>query len=139
MVKRLSIHLLVQLALVLVIGGMAGFCALIAMGGIGGTAMGVAPQFAFGLVAPVVCPEGTLDVYAEQKSYHQPGESEPHVECVRTDGSRKDVLIPAIGAVLGLTLGIAFLVFFVPVFVPLAVLAWILTRKTMRVKQNSVD
>ena len=138
MVKRLSIHLVVQIGVLVVIGAMAGFCALISMGGIGGTAMGVAPEFSFGLVEAIVCPEGTLDVYSEQQSYHRPGESEPHVECVSADGSREDVLIPAILAVLGSTFAIAFVVFFVPVFLPLAVLAWILTRKTIKAQQSRV-
>ena len=59
--KRFSIHLLVQLGVLVAVGTMAAFGALIAMGGIGGVAMGVAPEFTFGLVADFVCPEGTLE------------------------------------------------------------------------------
>lgn len=108
--KRFFAHLLVQLGVLVAVGAMAGFGALTAMGGIGGVAIGVAPEFAFGLVADFVCPEGTLDYYAEQRSYHSPGESQPHVECVSDDGLKEDVLVQAIVAVLGATFLGSFLI-----------------------------
>jgi len=122
MIERLP----VQLGALITAGLIAGSIALVSMGAIGGVAMAAAPEFTFGLVANVVCPEGTsLKYYSVHYSYHEPGESEPHVECVGKDGAGKDVLLPAILTVLGLT----FLAVFVPVFIPLAVLALIVPQK----------
>lgn len=129
MIKRFSIHLIVQLGVLIAVGAMAGFTAIILMGGIGGTAMGIAPEFIFGMVGDIVCPEGTLEYYSQQRSYHEPGESEPHVECVSDNGVHEDVLIPAIFGVLGVTFLAAFSVVFLPVFIPLAIVAFIVTSK----------
>jgi len=131
MIKRFLIHLIVQLGVLIAVGGMAGFTAIILMGGIGGTAMGVAPEFTFGMVKNIVCPEGTLEYYSQKRSYHEPGESEPHVECVSDDGVQEDVLLPAILGVLGATFLVAFGVVFLLVFIPLAIVAFIVTRKVM--------
>ena len=129
--KRFVGHLLVQLVVVAVVGVMAGLCALVMMGAIGGTAMGVAPEFSFGLVADLVCPEGTLEYYSVQRSYHEPGESEPHVECVSEEGEREDVLLPAISAVLGLTFAAVFVIAFLPMWAVLAAATWFVTRRVM--------
>lgn len=134
--KRLVSHLLVQLVVVAVVGATAGLCALVSMGGIGGTAMGVAPEFSFGLVADMVCPEGTLEYYSVQRSYHEPGESEPHVECVGEDGEREDVLFPAVLAVLGLTFAGGFVIAFLPAWVVLALVGWFVTRRVMTPEVN---
>ncbi len=130
--KRFLSHLLVQLLVVVFVGAITGFNALILMGGVGGVAMGVAPEFSFGLVADVVCPEGTLEYYSIQRSYHEPGESEPHVECVSEEGESEDVLLLAVLAVLGLTFAAAFVITFPLMWLPLAVVAWIVTRRVMK-------
>lgn len=129
--KRFAGHLLVQVLVVVVAGATTGFTALALAGGIGGVAMGVAPEFSFGLVAGVVCPAGRLEYTAVQRSYHQPGESEPHLECVGQDGGREGVLLPAILAVLGLTFAAASVVTFLPVWAPLALVGWFVTRWVM--------
>ena len=108
--KRLIGHLVIQLLIVITVAAMAAFTALVSMGGIGGVAMGVEPEFTFGLVADFVCPEGTLDYYSIQRSYHEPGESEPHLECVAENGESEDVLLQAIGAGLGLSFVAGFLI-----------------------------
>jgi hypothetical protein len=132
MIKRISIHLLVQLGVLLFVGTIAGFTALILFGAIGGVAMGVAPESTFGLVAEVVCPEGTsLKYFDIKRSYHEPGESEPHVECVGENGVSEDALLEAILVVLGLTFAGLFLVVFMPLFIPLAIIGLVLTRKAM--------
>ena len=129
--KLTSIHLLVQLGVLIAIGAMAGFFALLAMGGIGGTAMGVAPEYSFGRVKGIVCPEGTLEYFSVERSYHQPGESEPHLECVDQDGSREDVLIPAILSVLVGTFLVVFLIIFLPGFILGSATAFFLARKVL--------
>lgn len=130
--RRFTSHLLVQLLVVAVAGVSAAFSALVLTGGIGGVAMGVAPEFSFGLVADIVCPEGRLEYYSVRRSYHQPGESEPHVECVGEEGQREDVLVPAILAVLGLTFAAVFVSAFLPVWILLAVTGWFVTRRVKR-------
>lgn len=130
--KRFVAHLLVQVLVAVVAGATTGFSALVLTGGIGGVAMGVAPELSFGLVAGVVCPAGSLEYTAVQRSYHQPGESEPHLECVGQDGETEDVLLPAILAVLGLTFAAASVVTFLPVWVPLALVGWFVTRWATR-------
>ncbi len=130
--KRFIIHLGVQLLIVIVVAVFTGFGALILAGGIGGVAMAVAPGFTFGLVADAVCPEGTLEYYSVQRGYHEPGESEPHVECVSEDGQRENVLLPAIAAVMGLTFAAVFVVIFLLVWIPLALVGWLVTREVMK-------
>ena len=136
--KRFLIHLFVQLGVLIVVGVMAGVGALIAMGTVGGVAMGVAPEFTFGLVADYVCPEGELEYYAVERSYHEPGASEPHVDCITADGAKEDVLLPAILAVLGGTFLGSFLIVFVPVFLILAIIAYVITRKIIGSSSDDV-
>ena len=139
MIRRISIHLLVQLGIAVLVGSMAGFTALTLFGAIGGVAMGVAPESTFGLVEDVVCPEGTdLNYYEVKRSYHDPGESEPHVECVGEDGKSEDVLFQAVLVVLGVSFAGVFLVVFVPLFIPLAIIGLVLTRKAMNSRKIQV-
>lgn len=117
-----TIHL-VQLIGLLVVCGFAGFFALISFGAVGGVSMGVSPEPTFKMVEGVVCPEGSTLEYSESRySYHEPGEAEPHVECVSANGDRSDVTLPAIGAVLG---G-AFLLCFLPICIPGGLLVLVL-------------
>ena len=130
--KRFTSHLLVQLLVLAVAGVSAAFSALVLTGGIGGVAMGVAPELSFGLVSNIVCPQGRLETSSVRRSYHQPGESGPHVECVGGGGEREDVLLPAILAVLGLTFAAVFVSAFLPVWILLAVAGWFVTRRVKR-------
>jgi hypothetical protein len=133
MVKNLSIHLLVQIGVLLLIGAFAGFTALTLFGAIGGVAMGVAPEPTFGLVENIVCPDGSnIKYYDAKRSYHEPGESEPHVECIWEDGQSEDVLLKAILIVLGFTFIGVFLVVFIPVFIPVAIIGYFITRKVIK-------
>ena len=115
--------LLVQLFGLLIVCGCAGFFALTTFGAIGGVSMGISPESTFQLVAGVVCPEGSeIEYYEKKYSYHEPGEAEPHVECVSANGDRTDVTLPAIGAVLGGS----FLLCFLPICLPGGLLVLIL-------------
>jgi hypothetical protein len=127
---RFGTHLIVQLVLALVVAGVAGFTALILSGALGGVAMGVAPEPTFGLVAGVICPQGSsLRFYSVTRSFHRPGESEPHLECVGPGDENKDVLLQGILAVLGLSFAATFVTVFVPIHVPLSLLAFFATNK----------
>ncbi|OGO09969.1 MAG: hypothetical protein A2Y93_10355 [Chloroflexi bacterium RBG_13_68_17] len=65
--------------------------------------MGVAPRQTSAVAAPLLCRDGSQLATSEvRRSYHRPGESEPHLECIASDGTRRNGLLPAIGAVLGL-------------------------------------
>jgi hypothetical protein len=121
--NRLRNILLIQLIGFLVVCGCAGFFALIGFGIIGGVSMGVMPNPTFKLVEGVICPEGsTLEYYEKTYSYHEPGEVEPHVECVAPNGERSDVTLPAIGIVLGGS----FLLCLLPICVPGGLLVLVL-------------
>ena len=141
MIKRISIHLLVQLVVILLVGSIAGFTALISFGAIGGVAMGIAPDSTFSLIEGIVCPEGTsLKYYQIKRSYHEPGESEPHVECIEAGQVvSEDVLPEAVLVVLGLSFAGVFLAVFVPVFIILAIIAFILTRMAMTSSKNQAQ
>jgi hypothetical protein len=121
--------------LLLIVAGMAcavaGFTALISTGAIGGGALGVAPQSTFNLVADWICPrDSVLEFYSVKRSYHRPGESEPHLECVAPDGTSQDVFLSGVLAVLGLSFGVVFIAVFILFFVPAAFLAFVLFRKS---------
>ena len=137
--KRVRNSLLVQVFGLLIVCGCAGFFALTSFGIIGGVSMGVSPDSTFKLVESVVCPEGsTVDYYEKKYSYHEPGEAEPHVECVSPNGDRSDVTLPAIGAVLGSS----FLLCFAPICIPGGLLVLILPPifiKGKRQKEESAN
>lgn len=110
-------------------GGVAMF-AIIMAAAIGGAAIGVAPEWSFGLVKPVICPgESRLHYYSIERSYHEPGESEPHLECISDDGQNQDVLLAGIAAVVVGTFLLFFGLSFIAIYLPLAVLAFYLMRK----------
>ena len=138
MVKNLSIHLLVQICILLLVGAIAGFTALTLFGAIGGAAMGVAPEPTFGLVEDIVCPVGSnIKYYDVKRSYHEPGESEPHVECISEDGQSEDVLIKAVLVVLGFSFIGVFLVIFIPILIPVAIVGIFITRKAMNSRKGA--
>jgi hypothetical protein len=122
------IYLLAQVVALSIACSAAVFVGVPSAGFLGGTAIGAAPEFAFGSVERFICPDGTLEFTSIRRSYHRPGEFEPHLACVGADGDRVDVLFRGILSVLG----VAFLVAFVPVLLfvgtPLALLAHFVTR-----------
>lgn len=99
--------------------------------------MGVAPGPTFGLVAGVICPQdASLNYYEVERSYHDPGESEPHVECVGQDGTEQDVLLEAILSVLGLTFAGVFLATFILIYPLLVIAGVVLTRKVIAIREG---
>ncbi len=86
--------------------------------------MGIAPAQTFALTQGIVCPSGELEYSSIRRSYHKPGESEPHIECVSPDGGHRDVFFPAVVTILG----IAFLGVLIPVFVIGALVVGLLQR-----------
>lgn len=139
MVKRYTIHLIVQLCVLILVGSMTFFSALILTGGLGGMAMGIAPEPTFGMVESIVCPDGILKYYSVKRSYHEPGESEPHVECEAEDGTQEDVLIGAVLSVLGVIFLVIFGVIFLPIFALLAIGAFVLTRKLLTDRNERIE
>ncbi len=125
---RFSNTLIFQILALVVVGSAAGFLAIVLFGAIGGVAVAVTPEFSFGLVKDVICPDGELEYYAVQRSYHEPGESEPHLECVENNEVHTNVLLPGIGSVLGLS----FLAVFLLVFCPGALIALIVPPMVLR-------
>jgi len=131
--RRFRFHLLAQVLAWTIACSMAGIVGLIGSGAIGGIAMGVAPEFAFGLVEGYVCPEGSsLSYTSVRRSYHRPGESEPVIECVAPDGTRQDVVGRSILAVLALSLLAVFVPSLLIIGVPLAIVAYLLGRLVLR-------
>jgi hypothetical protein len=131
MAKNIRTHFVIQILVLCALGVMAGFFAITMMGVIGGTAMGVAPDPVFGMVSGIVCPNATLEYSSQQRSFHQPGESEPQVECVKDNGEREDRLFAAILSVLGLSFAGSFVGFFVPGYLVLGTLSILITSKIM--------
>ncbi len=122
--------LLLHLGIFLAVALLAGFLALITAGGIGGVAIGVAPEFTFRQVEGLICPAGTTLAYdSVQRSYHEPGESEPIVECVREDGTSQDALLRAIMIVLGVAFLGIFLIAFLGLLIPIEIFVWIISRR----------
>lgn len=122
--------ILIQVGILVFTGLSAVFIALVSFGAIGGVAMGVAPEYTFGLVGGLVCPEGTeINYFSIKKSYHEPGEVEPHLECVGEDGAAQDVLLKAIGLVLGICFAGVFVVAFVVMEVPLGIVGWFVGKR----------
>ena len=130
MKKKWIAHLIVQLLLLILACGTAGFTALVALGVVGGTSLGVAPQQAFGLVGGLICPAPERLEYTDiRRSYHRPGESEPRVECVSPDGKRRDVTGQAIATVLGVSAVVSFLLVFMVIYLPLGLLGLFVVSK----------
>jgi hypothetical protein len=90
------------------------FIALVSFGGIAGVAMATKTEQVFQFVAPLSCPNGTVNYEEYRASYNQPGESNFYVECVAADGTTTDVTMQSIGyALLGF-----YLACFLPLCVP---------------------
>jgi hypothetical protein len=126
---RASFHLLALLVALFGACGIAGFAALTLGGAVGGVVIGVAPERVLTLAEGLICPEGTsLEFSSVRRSYHRPGESEPHVECVGQDGSRQDALAKAILVVIVGAFATVFLAAFVAAAIPLSLAAFFVAR-----------
>jgi hypothetical protein len=129
MQRSLKIHLLAQLIAWTIACCSAGFVGLTSFGALGGVAMGVAPEFTFGIVERAICPEGAqMEFNSIHRSYHQPGEREPHLECVAADGARLDVLLPGILSVLVLSFLVTSGPILLGVGLPLTAIAYLAAR-----------
>ena len=132
MTRRILYHFLAQFGLLASVCFGAGFCALTTAAVVGGVGMAVAPEKAFSLVERFVCPSGThIEYYSIKRSYHEPGESEPHIECVSPKGVRLDKTLSAVFTVLGLTFALVFLAILVVAFIPLSIATLLRTRKVI--------
>lgn len=119
--KNQAFTLSVRIGAVLATSVVVFFTAIIFAAGFGAPATVMAPEFHYQLLEDVLCPEGTtIDFYSVQRSYHEPGESEPHVECVYEDGTRIDKTLQGFFA----PLGMYFIICFVPLFIPAALIAF---------------
>jgi hypothetical protein len=80
-----------------------------------------------------ICPEGTeVNYYSVRYSYHEPGESEPHVECVRPDGSVQDVTMRALATTVGGSFVGGFLICCIPISLGALLLALVLGRQAAK-------
>jgi hypothetical protein len=109
--------------------GLSAFPALALGGALGGTAIGIAPEPVFGLTGGLLCQgSARLEYFSVRRSYHLPGESEPHLECVEPDGTRHDVLPEAIVIVVWGAICAVFAGSFVILAIPFTVAAWLASR-----------
>lgn len=100
--------------------GLSAFIALISFGVVAGLSVALAPEASFKLVAPLACPNGTLDYQEYQASYNRPGESQFKVDCVSADGTRNDITWQTLGYVTALS----YLACFVPLCIPLGLVGF---------------
>lgn len=100
---------------------LAAFMALTSFGVVAGLTVAFAPEESFKLVAPLVCPDGTLDYQEYHASYNRPGENEFNVGCIYADGTRQDITLQALGYVTALS----YLACFVPLCLPLGLIGFI--------------
>jgi hypothetical protein len=73
------------------------FIALVSFGGIAGVTMASSPNQVFKFVAPLSCPNGTVNFEEYTASYNRPGESNFYVDCVASDGTKTDITLQSIG------------------------------------------
>ena len=126
MKKRLT-KLLIFLFTVIVMGMLGSLYSLVFAGMASGTALGLAPQFSFGLVEKYVCPDGAHLQYESGQS-HISGTSNnsTSINCVSQDGTVIQGMKPqAVSAVIGMY----FLLCFIPTYIPGAILLWIILSK----------
>jgi hypothetical protein len=142
--RRFWIELAAQLAGLVIIGFTIGVTALIFAGGVGGTAVGVAPEYHFKLLGGL----GLLCNKDETVTFHEGGQvtttdsdgntssgTAIQVSCDSPDGTSRmlspDESIGGFLGVIGLVLAGYFLVCFVPLFVPLEIVAIILIHRVV--------
>lgn len=108
------------------------FIALISFGAIGGLAIASAPEQTFQFVAPVTCPNGTVEYSEFTASYHRPGERGIVVECVQSDGARTDIT----GTSIFYALVAFYLACFLPLCIPGGLVALIFPTFFLRFRRN---
>jgi hypothetical protein len=114
MKNRLTGVVIGQIIGIIIVCMMSSFIALVSFGGIAGVSMASSPNQVFQFVAPLSCPNGTVDYEEYRASYNRPGESNIYIDCVATDGTRTDITLKSIGyALLGF-----YLACFLPLCVP---------------------
>jgi hypothetical protein len=114
MKSRFTGVLIGQIIGIVIVCAISSFIALVSFGGIAGVSMASKPEQIFKLVAPLSCPDGTVNFEEYTASYNRPGESNFYVECVASDGTTTDITLPSIGySLLGF-----YLACFLPLCVP---------------------
>lgn len=114
MKSRFTGVLIGQIIGITIVCMVSSFIALVSFGGIAGVTIASNPQQIFELVAPLSCPNGTMNYEEYTASYNRPGESNFFVECVAADGSTTDITLPSIGySLLGF-----YLACFLPLCIP---------------------
>ena len=137
--KRWGIELLAQIVMVVLVGTVAGFTALITAVPMGGAFFGMAPEWHLNLVGGLMCPAGSQVVFEEGGDVVTYSGGSPSygtaisVECEDANGVRT-VVSPeeGVGAFLGgigLVMGGYFLACFAPLFLLGIVIGGILTHK----------
>ncbi len=140
--RRFWIELGAQVAGLIIIGVSVGVAALIFGGSVGGTAIGVAPEYHVRLLGGL----GLLCEKGETVTFHEGGEvtttdsdgfpstgTAIQISCDSPDGTSR-MLSPEEGiggflGIIGLVLAGYFLICFVPLFVPLEIIAIILIHR----------
>ena len=142
--RRFWIELGAQVAGLVVIGFTIGIMALIFGGGVGGMAIGVAPEYHFKLLGGL----GLLCSKGETVTFHEGGQvtttdsdgntstgTAIQISCDSPDGTSRllspDESIGGFLSVIGLVLAGYFLLCFVPLFVPLEIVAIILIHRVV--------
>ncbi len=113
MKSRFTGVLIGQIIGIVIVCMVSSFIALVSFGGIAGVSMATKPEQIFGLVAPLSCPNGTINYEEYRASYNRPGESNFYVECVAADGGTTDIS--------GQSIGYALLGFYLACFLPLCI------------------
>jgi hypothetical protein len=114
MKSRLTGVLIGQIIGIVIVCMISTFIALVSFGGIAGVTMASKPEQIFQFVAPLTCPNGTVDFEQYKASYNRPGESNIYINCVAADGSKTDITLKSIGySLLGF-----YLACFLPLCIP---------------------
>ena len=121
-----------QIIGIIIVCAVSTFIALVSFGGIAGVTMASMPEQIFQYVAPLTCPNGTVEYEEYTASYNRPGESQFNIECVASDGTRTDISLASIGyALLGF-----YLACFLPLCIPGGLVAVIIPLFFLRGKKQ---
>jgi hypothetical protein len=135
MKSRLTGVLIGQIIGILIVCMFSTFVALVSFGGIAGVTMASNPEKIFGFVAPLSCPNGTMQYEEYTASYNRPGETNFYVECVAADGSSTDITLQSIGySLLGF-----YLACFLPLCIPGGLVAVIVPLFFLRGKKKEAS
>ena len=122
-----------QIIGIIIVCAVSTFIALVSFGGIAGVTMASMPEQIFQYVAPLTCPNGTVEYEEYTASYNRPGESQFNIECVASDGTRTDISLASIGyALLGF-----YLACFLPLCIPGGLVAVIIPLFFLRGKNKN--